>query len=154
MCSGNSLVMNYHSVLCKSPEGHSSWLLCGKNLKSCTVTINYLFVQCYYYNLLNLSYKSFTCFIYIIWYSSSSSSSSSRAQQPLLGQDLQKLLPAVPIPCSIPPVSLPQLPAILCHTILPSQFRPTPLSSSFYHCNKDSSCRTLFLYMVLPTVKF
>ena len=28
----------------------------------------------------------------------------------------------------------------------PSQFRPTPLSSSFYHCNEDSSCRTLFLH--------
>ena len=38
-------------------------------------------------------------------------SSSSLAQQPLLNQGLlQKLLPTVPIPCSIPPISLPQLP--------------------------------------------
>ena len=40
-------------------------------------------------------------------------SSSSMAQQPVLSQGLpQKLLPAVPIPCNIPPISLPQLPGI------------------------------------------
>jgi len=49
---------------------------------------------------------------------SSSSPSSSLAQQPLLSQGLrQKLLPAVPILCSIPPISLPQLLGIF-HTIL------------------------------------
>ena len=43
----------------------------------------------------------------------SSSSSSSLAQQPLSSQGLlQKLLPAVPIPCGIPPISLPTLPGI------------------------------------------
>ena len=53
--------------------------------------------------------------------SSSSSSSSSLAQQSLLSQGLlQKLLPAVPIPCSIPPISLPQLPGIFHHIIFPS----------------------------------
>ena len=47
--------------------------------------------------------------------------SSSWAQQPFLSQGvLQKLLPAVPIPCSIPPISVPQLPGIFCHTIFPS----------------------------------
>ena len=52
---------------------------------------------------------------------SSSSSSSSLAQQPILSQGLlQNLLPAVPIPCSIPPISLPQLPGIFPHTIFPS----------------------------------
>ena len=76
-----------------------------------------------------------------------SSSSSSLAQQPLLSQGLlQKLLRAVSIPCSIPPISLPQLPGIFCHTIFPSQFRPAPLSSSFYHCNENSSCSALFLH--------
>ena len=75
------------------------------------------------------------------------SSSSSLAQQPLLSQGLpQKLLPAVPIPCSIPPISLPQLPGIFHHTIFPSQFRPAPLSPSFYHCNENSSCSALFLH--------
>ena len=73
-------------------------------------------------------------------------SSSSLAQEPLLSQGLlQKLLPAVPIPCSIPPISLPQLAGIFHHTIFPSQFRPAPLSSSFRHCNENSSCRALFL---------
>ena len=44
-------------------------------------------------------------------------SSSSLAQQFLLCQDLlQKLLPAVPIRCSIPPISLHQLPGIFHHT--------------------------------------
>ena len=77
--------------------------------------------------------------------SSSSLSSSLLAQQPLLSQGLlQKLLPAVPIPCSIPPISLPQLPGIFHHTIFPPQFQPASLSSSFYHCNENSSCRDLF----------
>ena len=59
------------------------------------------------------------------------SSSSSLAQQPLLSQDLlQKLLPVVSIPCSIPPISLPQLPGVFRHAVFPSQFRPSPLSSS------------------------
>ena len=41
------------------------------------------------------------------------SDTSSSAQQPLLSQGLlQKLLPAVPVPCNIPPISLPQLPGI------------------------------------------
>jgi len=53
-----------------------------------------------------------------VYGSSSSSSSSSSAQRPLLSQGiLQKLLPAVSIPCSIPPISLPQLPGIFHHTI-------------------------------------
>ena len=40
--------------------------------------------------------------------------SSSLAQQPLFSPGLhQKLLPAVLIPCTIPPISLPQLPGIL-----------------------------------------
>jgi len=48
-------------------------------------------------------------------------SSSSLAQQPLLSEGLlQKLLSAVSIPCSIPPISLPQLPGIFHHTIFPS----------------------------------
>jgi len=43
-----------------------------------------------------------------------------RYNSPLLSQGLlQKLLPAVPIPCSIPPISLPQLPGIFHHTIFP-----------------------------------
>ena len=67
-----------------------------------------------------------------------SSSSLSLAQQPLLSQGLlQKLLPAVPIPCNIPPISLPQLPGIFRHTIFSSHFRSAPLSSSFYHCNEN-----------------
>ena len=58
-------------------------------------------------------------------------SSSSLAQQPLLSQGLlQKLLPAVPIPCSIPPIFLPQLPGIFHHTIFPSSFRPVCLLPS------------------------
>jgi len=73
--------------------------------------------------------------------------SSSSAQQSLLNQGLlQKLLPAVPIPCSIPPISLPQLPGISHHTIFPSYFRPASLSSSFYHCNENSSCMAQFLH--------
>ena len=58
--------------------------------------------------------------------SSSSSSSSSLAQESLLIQGLlQKLLPAVPIPCSIPPISLPKLPShhlLILHSACPSVF--------------------------------
>ena len=55
---------------------------------------------------------------FCIRYVCGSSSSSSLAQQPLLSQGiLQKLLPAVPIPCNIPPISLPQLPGMFHHTI-------------------------------------
>jgi hypothetical protein len=53
----------------------------------------------------------------------SSSSSSSLAQQPILSQGLLlKLLPAVPVPRSIPPISLPQLPCIFLHIIICNDF--------------------------------
>jgi len=60
------------------------------------------------------------CCMYSHPYAFRSSSSSSLAQQTVLSQVLQKLLPAVPIPCSFPPISLPQLPGIFRHTIFPS----------------------------------
>ena len=67
------------------------------------------------------------------------SSSSSLAQQPDLSPGLpQKLPPAILVPCSIPPVFLPQLPGIIHHAVLPSQLWPTPLPFSFYYCSQDS----------------
>ena len=61
------------------------------------------------------------------------SSSSSLAQQPLLSQGLlRKLLPAVPIPCSISPISLPP-PQVLNHLTPNGHFsgRTAPLT---YRC--------------------
>ena len=73
-------------------------------------------------------------------------SSSSLALQPALSQSLLlKLPPAVPIPCSIPPISLPQLLGIFPHSVLPLYFWPILLPSSFYYCYEDFSCRILLL---------
>ena len=58
------------------------------------------------------------------------SSSTSLAQESILSQSLlHKLLPVVPIPCSIPPVSLPQQSGLTDHAVIAFQFSPTSLTS-------------------------
>ena len=104
-------------MYCVLPEDGRSVDTCLNEYYILKTTEIYMRLTSYFNIVYIISQLNASFFLLRLSYQYSSSSSS--AQQPLLSQGpLQKLLPAVAIPCSIPPVSLPQLPGIFHHTIL------------------------------------